>query len=57
MSLLGKLMDTMRLTSDEEEEYYLDGDDSLRTSLRAKGCFQRKIQNMMMKMNRKSLDF
>ena len=26
MSLLGKLMDTMRLNHDEEDDYYLDDD-------------------------------
>ena len=42
MSLLGKLMDTMRLTSDEEEEYYLDGDDDFEDEPPRKGLFSKK---------------
>lgn len=58
MSLLGKLMDTMRLSSeDDEDDYYLD--DDFEDEAPRKGLFQREIiQNRKMsQMLRTSQDF
>ena len=58
MSLLGKLMDTMRLSSeDDEDDYYLD--DDFEDEAPRKDFFQREIiQNRKMsQMLRKSQDF
>lgn len=44
MSLLGKIMDTMRLSEDPEDDYYLDGDDDFGDEEEAprRGLFSRK---------------
>ena len=58
MSLLGKLMDTMRLSSeDDEDDYYLD--DDFEDDPPEKGFFQREIiQNRKMsQMLRTNQDF
>ncbi len=56
MSLLGKLMDTMRLNPDEEEDdYYLD--DDFEEEAPRRDCSQRRIRNMMRKRSRTSPGF
>ena len=56
MSLLGKLMDTMRLSPEEEEDdYYLD--DDFEEKLPARGCLQRRVLNMRTRRNRTSRGF
>ena len=54
MSLLGKLMDTMRLSSeDDEDDYYLD--DDFEDEAPKKGLFSKQPQNLaeIIEYNRK----
>ena len=59
MSLLGKLMDTMRLSSeDDEDDYYLD--DDFEDEAPRKGLFSKRNNNRTGKMSqmlRTSQDF